>query len=116
MAVHSLGIIKVTTPGTRVRLTSGQTDPSKRIGAKSIMVVTKEGNVGKVYVGDSSVSKDTAGTTGLGTFCVLLAPTATELHSFSATIDSAPAALNVADWYIDADTANDGVRVLYVVL
>lgn len=117
MAVHYLGIVAVPTPGTPVRATSNLPDPAKRLGCKSIMFITKKTNVGSVYVGDDDLNKALAHTDGAGK-CVEIPkpPTATDLNSFSVTIDSAPGPLNACDFWIDADTANDGVRVVVVCL
>ncbi|HKT90080.1 MAG TPA: hypothetical protein VJQ59_16665 [Candidatus Sulfotelmatobacter sp.] len=110
MAWHSLGAITVTLPGTRVRLTANQIDPNKRIGAEALLVQAISNpihvNTGRVYVYDNLSSSAPLAT--------LAVPTINSIPSASATTPGAPGALNVADYYIDADNAGDGVNPSYL--
>jgi hypothetical protein len=90
------GIKTVATPGTGVPITAGSTK------VMSITLWPKEGNVGTVYVGDSTVDKDTS-------------------HQIILTTTSPGIIIDVAlgynfdltNLYVDAINANDGVEFIY---
>lgn len=105
MAWKSLGKVTVTTAGTPVRATSTSTP------AQSIMIQAFPTNVGLAYVGLSGMNK----ATGAGVLAIIGKPSADEVSvpSVSASIPLAPAGLNVADLYIDADDNGAGVIISY---
>lgn len=49
-------------------------------------------------------------------FAFIAIPTANHIPAFSVALTIAPNALNVGDFYVDADVADDGVIVTYLVL
>lgn len=105
MAASSLGLVRVTSPGTPVRLTVNQAAPSSNLACNSIMIQTLSSNVGKVYIGGSAMIKSSLN----GVYAMLPIPTANSLPAFSIGNPTAQAAFNAADIFIDADNANDGV-------
>lgn len=78
----------VTTAGTAVAIASAQL-------VRSVTIVAKDDNTGKVYIGGSDVASTT--NNGLAPGDVL------ELNS------RGPAAIDLADIYVDADTNSEGV-------
>jgi hypothetical protein len=103
MAVKSLGKITVTTGGTPVQVST------TRVGANSIMFQQIPGNTGKMYIGDSTLVKATL----VGVHAVLPIPTTNILPSYTATIVEAPAGLNAAEFWVDAEVNGEGVLVSY---
>jgi len=88
----------VSTPGTAVPLTSSD------IYAKRVVIQAgraDDDNVGKVYLGDSSVDKDS-------NKCLEMSPG--DVFCLPMCDDDK---INLAHLYIDADNSGDGVRVLY---
>lgn len=107
MAWTGLGAVTVAVPGTPLRITNNQADPTARISCQSVLLQALSNvahtNVGRVYILDRDGVR-------VGT----LAPPATNtIPSASATIPSVPGALNAADYWVDADNAGDGVDVSY---
>ncbi len=107
MAIRSLGKVTVTSAGTPVRATVGQTTPSARVACQTIKIYATLGNSGaNIYVGTASdFSKSTFAN------MVLAIPKGTTQEI---TIQQAPAGLNAADLWIDADTTNDTCLVTIV--
>lgn len=110
MAMHSLGKVTVVTPGTPVQATVNQSSPNTRIPAYSIMFQALPGNVGSVYVGLIGLNKSTLAQV----VAIIAVPTTNSSPAFTVTITYAPGGLNVADFYIDANNAQDGVLVSLV--
>jgi hypothetical protein len=97
IAIHPVsGAKAVTVPGTAEALSG------TNIYFISMIVQPKVGNIGNVYFGDSGVDKTTSQQ-------IIIAPSTT------AIIVDAPIGYknNLANWYIDAINANDGVRYTY---
>lgn len=114
MSIQSLGITKVTSPGTPVPVTSNQNDPTKRVPTQSIVFQALPGNVGIIYVGSNGLNKGT----GLEQFAFIPKPTNSLTGPFPTATISIPeeaAGLNATDFYVDADNANDGVLVAITV-
>lgn len=108
----SLGYVTVPTPGTPVRATINNTDPTLRVGAQSITFQALPGNTGIVYVG----RRDMDTSTGVGVLGLIPAPsdpTTGPFPSWAVSLPVIAAGLNVADHYIDAAEATDGVVVAY---
>jgi hypothetical protein len=119
MAQGSLGEITVPTPGTPVGVTTGTVyapNPAggytKSAAIHAILIQVLPGNTGKIYVGGPGFNKST----GVGRYCILPIPTVNFLPAFNVALTIAPNALTLNDYYIDADNADDGVTVSFLVL
>jgi len=88
--------------GTQAVAVSGTAEPLVGSSTKAIMVVvfTKEGNTGEVYVGTAAVDKTSSKQ-------MILAPGAT--LSIDAPLGYT---LNLANWYVDADVSGEGVNFI----
>jgi hypothetical protein len=109
--LNSLGKVTVPAPGTIVRATVNQPDPTKRVACHAFMVQALKANTGRVYIGIQTLSVATS----VGLLAVLAIPTNNTIPAFSATISYAPSPLNLADVWIDADVPNEGVLISFVV-
>lgn len=96
--------------GTRVRLTSGQTDPTKAYPCQAIRVEALVGNTGSVKVGDSTL----VAATDVGVAANLLKCAATGPVSAVVFQAYGPNPLSLADFYIDGATSGDKVYVSVV--
>ncbi len=107
-----LGVITVTTPGTRVGILTNVVS-TQYIGAQSILLQALSNathtNSGRVYV---YVTDSTGTAKRVATLAV---PGTNSIPSFSATIPNATAAMNPAAYSIDADNSGDGVDASYLV-
>ena len=111
MAWKSLGAVIVAVPGVRQRLTANQAAPAARVGCEALLIqAISTGkqivNAGRVYVYDVQL--------GGAPMAVLAIPTANTIPSASATIPAAPGGLNMADYWLDADSPGDGAYVSYI--
>lgn len=98
---RSLGFITVPTPGTPVPLaSSGLLVASARLQPRSAPTVV---NVGNVYIGTQGMNK----TTGSGVYAVL-SPEQVEGFQLGPYVD-------VAQIFLDADNAGDGVLAAYLI-
>lgn len=91
------GAKTVATPGTAVAMVAAETR------AMQVVFQAKEANTGNVYVGDSNVDKTTSPQVTLG---------AGESLTVEAPYPGMYIDLN--EWFVDADTATEGVDFLYV--
>lgn len=110
MALFSYGKLSVTTAGTPVRATLGQSDPTARIGLQSIQFQALPANTGLIYIGTAALNKST----GVGVLAVLPAPSSATTGPFASASFSeplAPAGLNLADLYIDSTVNGESVYV-----
>lgn len=109
MAQASLGIVTVPTPGVPVRITINQGNPNGHLACQSVLIQALSNashtNTGRVYILDGFKRR----------VATLAIPTDNSVPAFSATIPNATAALNAADYWVDADIANDGVDASYLV-
>jgi hypothetical protein len=110
--IDSLGKITVATPGTLVRATVNRPDPNKPLPCHGILFEALPTNVGRVYVGRSGLVRATL----VGTYAILPIPTANVFPTFSTALTLAPNGLAAQDFYIDADTAGDGVLACFLQL
>lgn len=110
MALHSLGQVTVPTPGTPVQATINQGSPQTRIPCFAMMFQALPSNVGTVYIGLLGLNRSTFAQV----LAILVAPTVTSTPSYSAAAPNVPGAFNLADIYIDAESAQDGVLVTYI--
>lgn len=95
------------TAGSPVRATSNESDPAARFGAHSILFQRNDPTeTGRVYIVDRSDAQIPN-----HVLAVLGAPTANIFPSFSITVTYAPAAFNVADYWIDAENNGEGCVV-----
>lgn len=106
----SLGQITITTSGTPVRMTSNETDANLRVACQTIFVQQTASNTGSLYF-CASATADIS--TGSGVLAIIPAPTlnsssvAISLPCAVVTVPDAPAALNAANYYLDADEDGD---------
>jgi hypothetical protein len=99
-----LGRFTVPTPGTVVALSV------KQLKCHAILIEAAPSNTGKVYIGIATMVKGVS-----GEMAVLAIPTANTIPVYSETISQCPNAINLQDFYVDADIAGDGVVVSYLV-
>jgi hypothetical protein len=104
MSYHVIGKKTVATAGTRVQLIA--TTPTK---AQGVCIQALSSNTGKIYIGDSTV----VGSTLVGCGYVLGIPAGAVIPGFSTTIQASNA-LDVSQFYIDADVNGEGVLVSYI--
>jgi len=110
MIARPLGLIRVPTPGTPVPVTTDTT-----LFASQILFRTVPGATKPTYVGVAGMNKSAAGMVGV--IAALAEPTAGGAQDGQA-IPSSPYqwgnSLRLADYYVDADQANEGVLVTYI--
>lgn len=116
MSAHSLGFITVTTPGTPVRFSFNQADQAKAINCNGVLaeaIYTTNGhkNTGLVYILDRPNPNYTS---GVGILAVLAIPSSASIGSYSASMPAAAAALNICDFWVDADISGDGVIASFI--
>jgi len=111
MAQKSLGKVTVTTPGTPVRLTLNQSDPTARYAVHAYMVQALSSNTGKIYIGSASMNK----TTLAGVYAYLPVPTASLAPAFSASVALAAANFMMNEIYLDADVGSEGAIVSAII-
>ena len=105
--IKAVGTFVVTTPGSLQRLSAGETNPATWRSCHGVLVQALPSNAGLVYVGDATLNR--AAKSGL--YAVLGIPTANYIPSFSVALTLAPNGLDLSKFYVDADTATDGVIV-----
>ncbi len=105
--IKAIAKIVVVAAGTPVRVTSQEADPSAYYPIHGILIQALPDNVGKTYIGVSTMNR-VARTDLLG---ILATPTANSIPTYSAALTLSPNAIQLKDFYIDADNANDGVIV-----
>lgn len=112
MALKALGKITVTTAGTRVRITSGQSVPGANISCQSITVQAWPANTGRIYVGTVAV----VGSTGVGVYGYVPIPASdgTTSPGMSLGVEGGGNALNAADFYLDASVNGDSAIVTII--
>lgn len=127
MAFKSTGpYVAVTVAGTPVRVTSSQTDPTRRLVCHTLFVQQHAANTGKIYLmstynPDGNIDASALNkTTGNGVLATLPAPTLSNgvaiiLPWVAYTIPYAPGGGNAADYYIDADNSGDKATVSVIV-
>lgn len=110
--IAPLGPLTVPSPGTPVSvatlLPAGKFQP-----LHAVLFQALPGNTGKVYIGNRTLNSSTF----VGCMAILAIPTTNQLPTFSAALTNAPNALDqLQTFFIDADNADDGVLVTYMVL
>ncbi len=111
--ILDLGRVTVAVPGTPVQATVNQSVPATRVPTQAIMFQVIPANAGVVYIGRKGMVKGAS-----GEYALLPKPSSATTGPFTSvtfSIPLAPAGLNAADFYVDADNANDGVIVSLVV-
>lgn len=102
MSWTGIGVVTVTTPGTKVPLSA--TDIRCNEIRVQALASSTHTNTGKIYLYDrNGVRLATMG-----------APVAANIPMISWSISVAPGGLNVRDYTIDAETGTDGVDVSYL--
>lgn len=109
--IEAVGKFTVAVPGTLVRATSQLTNPAASYPVHGVLFQVLPANVGRVYIGANNMSR--VDRTGL--FGVLAAPSGSLLPSFSVALTIAPNGIKLGDFYLDADTAGDGVIVTVLI-
>lgn len=109
--IRAYATITVPVPGTPRRVTLGESDPAAVNGCHGILIQALPGNTGVIYIGSAQLNK----TAKTGVYAFLAIPTANVIPSFSAALTLAPGAMQLRDFYIDADVATDGVVVSILV-
>jgi hypothetical protein len=104
----SLGKITVVTPGVPVRATINRSNPADNFHVHGYAIQRLKTNKGNVYVSLSSTD-DRATLSRI--LCILDA----SQPSFSAGIGIELNGTNMADVYIDADNAGDGVTIAVLI-
>jgi hypothetical protein len=110
MAMRTIGYVNITTAGTRVRVTVGETDPTARIPCHTIFFQAHPSNTGVIYVGNSAVSSSA------GLFATLPIPTNNIHPTFELGLAQSPNAFNLVDFYVDASVNGDDVLVSYLTM
>ena len=105
--IQAYAKITVPVPGTPVRVTLNETDPTASRGCHGVLIQVLKSNTGAVYVGTSAMNK----TALTGLYAQLAIPTANFIPSFSAALTLSPGGIQLRDLYIDADVAAEGVIV-----
>ena len=111
MSVRAHGRITVPSGGTPVRATSNESDASDRVPCHSIMFQRNvSSETGRVYI----LKGSTAGFANV--IAVLAAPTVGStatgiLASATFVANLSPNAFNLAEFYVDAETNDDGCIV-----
>jgi len=105
--------VKLTVPisGVPVRVSSQEADPNARVACHGFMIQVLPTNTGKIYVGTQAMSKATFA----NMIAILAIPTSNSIPTFSAALTLAPNAVHLHDLYIDADNAQDGVIISYLI-
>lgn len=98
--------------GTRVRLTSGETDPAKAYPCQAVRIVALPANTGAVKVGDATL----VASTDVGVATSLVKCAATGPISEAVFQANGPQnAISLADFYIDGASSGDKVYVSVLV-
>ena len=108
---RSLGKVTVATSGILVRASNNETVPTDRVPCQSILFEQFPGNTGKIYICDRSTADKATGT---GVLAILAPPTTNGYPSAGVGVPTAPAALNAADFWIDAEISGEGVLISVV--
>jgi hypothetical protein len=106
-----LGTFRVAAPGTLVRVTSLLPNPAEKFAVHGILIQACKANTGRVYIGGPVINR----TTEDGVTATLAIPTANSIPSFSEALTASPNGINAADFYIDADQPDDGVKVTVLI-
>ena len=110
------GAVRVGTPGTPVQITApatGSGNGGNPYNIHGVLFQALPGNTGKVYIGLAGL--DIADTDNYpGVAAILPIPTTNFLASFSTSLTIAPNALVLTEFWIDADSAEDGVLVTWL--
>lgn len=115
-----IGKISVPTPGTPIRVTdqavwgealAGTGLSVQFLTVQAILFQAWKANAGQVYIGRQGMDK----ATGAKVASVLVIPTATAIPSFGASNQLSPAGIDASTFFLDVDTANDGVLVTALV-
>jgi hypothetical protein len=107
-AVNSLGYINVASGGAPVRITDNETTPAARVGAQTVRLQALPGNEDIVFVGTAGLVIST----GVGVLGVIPPPADPVEGPFAVwemSVHNAPAAINLADIYIDCASADGAV-------
>ena len=111
--VFSLGRITVAVPGTPIQVTVNESVPDAHIGAHSLLIERDDPNdTGLIYIGRSA---NMVRATLFDVVAILPVPTVGALPSISITLTPGHNALDMRDFWIDADVGTDSVLGSYLV-
>lgn len=109
--IRPYATIHVPIPGIPVRVTAQELDPSAPQHVHGILIQALPGNTGRMAIGDATLNFAGA----IGVFAFLAIPTKNSIPSFQAALTLAPGAIQLRDFYIDAEVAGEGVIVAVLV-
>lgn len=109
--IASAGPITVATPGTPVPAITNLPVTPRPYSCHGVLFQALPTNTGKVYIGTAEM--DPTAFTGL--FAMLAIPTDNQIPSFSAALTITPNGMVLDQFYVDADNADDGVLLTYLV-
>ena len=109
--IRAYAKITVPIPGTPVRVTVSEADPTASQGCHGVLIQVLKTNTGAVYVGSATMNK----TLLTGLFAQLAIPTVNQIPTFSAALTLSPGGIQLRDLYIDADVATEGAIVSILV-
>lgn len=105
--IRQLGVINVPTPGTPVRISTLLPSLTEPFQVHAVLIQVRKANTGRTYVGNATMNR----TTEDGVLATLAIPTDNSIPAFSAALTPAPNGINLTEIWIDADVANEGVKV-----
>lgn len=107
----SLGYV-TTTPGTPVRITANEADPTKMFLCHSILIQQVRTNLGFLIIGQEGVNE----TTGAALDAVLPIPTNNSLPNAAVGISDSGNPFNAAEYFVDFTNSGDKALVSVLVL
>lgn len=105
--IRPLGVINVPVPGTPVRISTLLPSLTEPFQCHAVLIQVRKANTGRTYVGASTMNR----TTEDGVLATLAIPTDNSIPAFAAALTPAPNGINLTEIYVDADVANEGVKV-----
>lgn len=109
--IRAYRTLTVPVPGTPIRVTSLEPDPSASQGCHAVLMEALPTNAGRVWIGTSQLNV----VARIGVFSYLAVPTLNFAPSFSAALTLSPGGIQLRDLYVDAEQANDGVIITILV-
>lgn len=113
MALGMKGAVRVPTPGTPVQITApstGSGNAGDPYNIHGVMFQALPTNTGLIYIGGQGLVAATFAQVA----ALLPVPTTNFLPAFSTSLTIAPNALNLTQFWIDAEIATDGVLVTWL--
>ena len=108
MNLIALGKVAVASPGTPVRATANQADPTRIFNVNSFVIQALPTNTGNIYVGTSSAMNKS---TFVGVAGVIPPSTFTNIPAYGGVLVNAPGGIELQSIWLDADNASEGALV-----